>query len=307
MWIYVYPNNTETEITNAYIGIPFPESITLDKSSISLTTVWQTEQLTATLTPTPCDQSVTWSSDDTTIATVSTTGLVTCVTPWECTITATTVNNLTATCSVETGWTPWANTVAYYPLNSTSTVNDMSGNNKTMTNEWMTFWTYAWVDCWNSKTGYLERGSCIFTGTWEFTLNVWLYRDYDSWGYENAIMIGQWWGDASLWVWVYNDTVYTFWWNGDHNSGYTMNTGQWYNVVVTRTGNTGTIYVNWVSRWSGSVSFNPTTWATNIGSWFWGWSKRPGYMSEYIMEDKCWSSTEVADYFNQAKSLYGVS
>ena len=100
MWIYVYPNNTETEITNLYVGIPFPSRITLDKSYISLTTVGQTEQLTATLTPTICDQSVTWSSDDTTIATVSTTGLVTCVTPWECTITATTVNGLTATCSV---------------------------------------------------------------------------------------------------------------------------------------------------------------------------------------------------------------
>ncbi len=100
MWVYLYPNNTETELKNAYIGIPNPTSIVLDKSSISLTTIWQTEQLTATIEPTVSDKTITWSSDDTTIATVSTTGLVTCVTPWTCTITATTVNGLTASCSV---------------------------------------------------------------------------------------------------------------------------------------------------------------------------------------------------------------
>jgi len=100
MWVYLYPNNTETELKNAYIWIPNPTSIVLDKSSISLTTIWQTEQLTATIEPTLSDHSITWSSDDTTVATVSTTGLVTCVTPWECTITATTVNGLTASCSV---------------------------------------------------------------------------------------------------------------------------------------------------------------------------------------------------------------
>jgi uncharacterized protein YjdB len=71
----------QKELKNAYIGIPNPESITLDKSYISLTTVGQTEQLTATIEPTVSDHSVTWSSDDTSVATVSTTGLVTCVNP----------------------------------------------------------------------------------------------------------------------------------------------------------------------------------------------------------------------------------
>lgn len=100
MALYVYPSNVETELKNAYIGIPYPESISLDKSSISLTTIWQTEQLTATIEPTVSDKTITWTSSDNTIATVSSSWLVTCVTPWECTITATTVNGLTATCSV---------------------------------------------------------------------------------------------------------------------------------------------------------------------------------------------------------------
>ena len=48
--------------------------VTLDKSSITLTTVGQTEQLTATISPANAeDTAVTWSSSDTNIATVSTT------------------------------------------------------------------------------------------------------------------------------------------------------------------------------------------------------------------------------------------
>lgn len=131
MWVYLYPNNTETEISNAYIGIPSPESITLDKNSISLTTIWQTEQLTATFTPDVCDKSVTWSSDDTTVATVSTSWLVTCVTPWTCTITATTVNGLTASCSVAEWRLPSIYQEVEYIENSSS---------------------WPWIDLWHKPT-----------------------------------------------------------------------------------------------------------------------------------------------------------
>lgn len=78
---------------------PIPATaITLDKTSISLTTAGQTEQITAILTPADSTSTVSWTSSNTSIATVSSTWLVTCVTPWNCTITATTDNGLTATC-----------------------------------------------------------------------------------------------------------------------------------------------------------------------------------------------------------------
>lgn len=48
-------------------------------------------------------------------------------------------------------WTPWANTVAYYPLNSTSQWNDMKGMgtayNLATSHTAPTYWTYQWVDC----------------------------------------------------------------------------------------------------------------------------------------------------------------
>ena len=48
--------------------------VTLDKSSINLTTAGDTEQLTATISPNNAeDTAVTWGSSDTTVATVSNT------------------------------------------------------------------------------------------------------------------------------------------------------------------------------------------------------------------------------------------
>ena len=78
--------------------------ITLSSSSLSLTQAWQTAQLT--VTPNPASvwaQWYQWRSSDTTIATVNSSGLVTCVTPGECVITCTAVATWdTDTCSIVT-------------------------------------------------------------------------------------------------------------------------------------------------------------------------------------------------------------
>lgn len=96
--MYVYVNET-VHVTG----------ISLNKNSIKLTTAWQTQQLTATITPANADdQTVSWSSSNTSIATVSNTGLVTCVTPWTATITATTNDGgYTASCFIRE-WLPSA-------------------------------------------------------------------------------------------------------------------------------------------------------------------------------------------------------
>lgn len=64
--------------------------------------VWKTEQLTATIAPSNATiKTVTWSSSNTSIATVSSTGLITFKAVGTCTITVTTTDwNKTATCSV---------------------------------------------------------------------------------------------------------------------------------------------------------------------------------------------------------------
>ena len=175
MWIYVYPNNTETEITNLYVGMPFPNRITLNKSSISLTTVGQTEQLTATLTPTPCDQSITWSSDAPRIATVDQNWLVTCEIPWTATITATTVNGLTATCGVtasrlpsayqevewiESDWGQYIDT--WVKASNTISTELVMRPNTSYTSEYAIFW-----DAWSASALFLMEYQ------WNYRLHNW--------------------------------------------------------------------------------------------------------------------------------------
>ena len=72
-------------------------AITLNTTSISLQTIGATSQLTAATTP--AGGNVTWSSSNTSVATVSSTGLVTSVAYGSATITAT-AGSVSATCSV---------------------------------------------------------------------------------------------------------------------------------------------------------------------------------------------------------------
>lgn len=72
-------------------------NITLNTNSLSFATLNSTQQLTATTTPT--GGGVTWTSSNTSVATVSATGLVTAIGYGNATITATS-GNVSATCSV---------------------------------------------------------------------------------------------------------------------------------------------------------------------------------------------------------------
>lgn len=316
MWIYVYPNNTETEITNLYIGIPFPESITLDKNSIAMDTVGQTEQLTATLSPTPCDQSITWSSDDTTIATVSTSWLVTCVTPWECTITATTVNGLTATCGVtdQSWWQPWANTILYMPLDSTNTVNDLSSNSNNWTISWtVTFWTNLWVDCGAFlNSGYITIPYSSSMNTTNITISCWcaIASGYGS---------NNWWIIAktalSNWHWPYhiaNLSNFRFSINRDalsmDEAMFNWN-NQWVYITCDYNGTTAHVYKNGVLIDSDSYTYD-ISWDTNplvLWAYYSSNYKMNWFLSRVIIENKIRTAQEVADYYNQTKSLYGIS
>ena len=72
--------------------------ITLNKTALALTK-GGTETLTATVDPTDADGTVSWSSDDVTVATVDSNGKVTAVAPGTATITAT-IGSKSATCTV---------------------------------------------------------------------------------------------------------------------------------------------------------------------------------------------------------------
>ena len=79
-----------------------PVSITLDKTSLEFDELWQTYRLTATVYPSNAtNKSVTWTSSNTSVATVSSTGVVLAVGTGKATITAKTINGISATCEVK--------------------------------------------------------------------------------------------------------------------------------------------------------------------------------------------------------------
>jgi len=86
--------------TEVWPGVVLVTGVTVSPSTLSIY-AGHTSTLTATVTPSDADDtSVTWSSSNTSVATVSTAGLVTAKKAGSCTITATASSGVTATCAV---------------------------------------------------------------------------------------------------------------------------------------------------------------------------------------------------------------
>lgn len=93
--------NFELNVTGTKAAIVLPTGITLDRELVE-SAIDSEFTLTATLTPdnvTEAESKLTWTTSDATIATVAD-GKVKCLAPGEAVITATTINNLTAKCTV---------------------------------------------------------------------------------------------------------------------------------------------------------------------------------------------------------------
>ena len=315
MGVYLYPNNTETELKNAYIWIPNPTSIVLDKSSIILTTIWQTEQLTATLTPTPCDQSITWSTSDGTIATVSTSWLVTCVTPWECTITATTVNNLTATCGVtdQSWWQPTANTLWYINMNQSDAVfTDTQWH--TVTNNGIVYNASGVSEwCWYNNSDWKRLYSDFNVGEsfpTSFTIMAFMKPTGTHYTNDHPMWISL--ADASSKVtygigFSQSNSQVQFNRLRENISRWTQSysyspLNTWHHYALTYDGSTVKGYIDW----SQVANFGAS--GSGSGLWPYGWltvfgrnhdnytNTIQGYVDEAIVEDKVWTAQEIQDY-----------
>ena len=287
--------------------------VILNESSISLTTVGDTYQLTATVSPNDAtDKSVTWSSSDQSVATVSSTWLVTCVTPWTATITVTTTDWwFTATCDVDGWWwQPWANTVCYFPLD-TDFEDTVTWTALTWYNS-ATIWTLWTVSCLDltSSNSYLDWtistlpqwGQARTNMFWVYYPSYWNYPAYWYWSWVNTQ------GD---WVFKMDQSEWPVWsqyWKALICWAGTVSTWQWYHIAITVNGSTEQkMYINWVYKVSTAWSVN-TNWTTlYLGKAPWGNNYLNWYLSKFIIEDKVRTAQEISDYFDLTKWDYWIS
>ena len=138
-------------------------AITLNTNSISLQSIGATSQLTATTTP--AGGNVTWSSSNTSVATVSSTGLVTSVAYGSATITAS-AGSVSATCSVVVAQATCTGITATYTQSGTVYDSDTLDSLKTdlvVTATWSNSTTTTLTDSDYTLSGTLATGTSTVT------------------------------------------------------------------------------------------------------------------------------------------------
>ena len=214
-------------------------------------------------------------------------------------------------------WLPWENTIAYYPLDSNTTVNDASRNNRNLTNNGTTFWVYQWVD-----SGYIN-GNMYFT--WistpsNITINIrynlrhksenyhliaWLRYGVSNTNAYWLLMTGEFAGRPNWqWFWIqYNNssTADNYYWL----TNWMISTEWvWYNWVLTYDWATLKIYTNWVLSTSASSSMSNAR--DTIMLW-WSPENSQVNLSNVIFEDKVRTADEISNYYNSTKANYWIS
>ena len=215
------------------------------------------------------------------------------------------------------GWQPWANTVAYRPLNSTTTVNDQSWNNYNLTQTWGSFGTYSGVDCFYngwSTTGYFNLTSAPLIPSGNASRTISLWTNFSSL-----------WSRYVLSYWSQNGT-----WRGlnlQTTSSYSFvniiwKTLRWPNIsigvrylhTITTEWNEIKYYVNWVLQATNTdTTINTNAITSSLpfrlmrvnNSTSTSYQTR-WYLSEVIIENKARTEQEIQDYYNQIKSNYGL-
>lgn len=202
---------------------------------------------------------------------------------------------------------PWANTIAYYPLNSTTTNTDQSWHWNTLTNQWAVFWTYGGVNCANTTGKSLYWGITNLP-TWNSarTISVWANAQASS-----SWMAIYWYGNNSTHKRCVAYRTTSSWWaiyfshyNDDIVTSVAMNTNKWYLLTYTYDGTTAKWYINWALAWSVSISLNTASSNLVISWWGAGNETFTGYISEFILENKARTADEISKYYNWTKANY---
>jgi len=202
---------------------------------------------------------------------------------------------------------PWANTIAYYPLETNA--NDFSGNNRNWTGNSMSYTTDWTIQVANFNWGYITLPT-VWTLN-NVTVNLWFKSTQTtSWEFP-MVFLAPTSDNKNLSFALTSGLVYVYRWNG--SSVYSIHSWdrladwQWHNITTTINSTTQTLYADGVLKSSGSCNYAIER-AGRSALWKNIWnSGNPiyrGYMSNVIIENKARTADEISNYYNSTKSKY---
>lgn len=207
-------------------------------------------------------------------------------------------------------WRVNSSTLAYYPLSPTTTVNDFSGNNKTLTIQWtMLFWNYQWIDCasFQNSWAWLQNTTVKPTTPQVCTISFWAFCNTTSDHFN--IFFSIWYDRNNMYSWwrnYYNSRVCIWelaWWAESIISWFTFHNAR-HLVTFVWEWSTAKLYVDWTYV----TAYTPSIWDV---TWLYIWvnpnttsERMTWYMSQFILEDRSWTATMVKDYYDSTKKNY---
>lgn len=235
----------------------------------------------------------------------------------------------------EQWWQPWANTIFYYDFENNT--NDSSWNNHNITVfSWMWYETVWWQEVAKVTNAswyiQIDPSWTSWIGSWDFAISFWFYP-----------VTVPWWGTwrYPMLFWIYDANSPYGWptiffdpndrnghWdciyfrmrgNGssyEHPSTTTASSlyNGWHHVVMTRNSGNVSCYIDNVleTSWSwDTISFPTSSYSAYLFS-RWDYADQTRWTTwakadKYIFESKARTVQEISDYYNQTKSLYGIS
>lgn len=220
------------------------------------------------------------------------------------------------------GWKPWANTIAYFPLENNS--NECSWKTVTSSDSIVSYSTLWGVKCANVSSNWgITCTTSIFDWSSSYTEQTISFRLY-----QNAL---PWWTSRWAFEWE-KQSYYSFYFLCRSNNVYryewvnawatvdvsipSSDIWTWVYFTLVNSSSWKYMYKNGVLIWSWTWSSRPRgSWPYSYEqtnkilcsrSWLNDWQSLNWWLRELIFEKKCRTSQEIQDYYNLTKSTYGL-
>lgn len=240
-------------------------SIELDKSAIYFSQVWDTEQITATYLPANAFDSLTWSSSNTSVATVSQSWLATCVSLGNCVITCSAQRwNVSATCDVVkmtevtmtntwlSTWVNWGSCVLFTTTQAWYYRVSWSLQSGGAQQYWVSWWTLiSWNESAHTFYGQTSIDCIRYIPAWIDVTLTW-------WDVGNASNLRSAYWFSAQYYWDYNPAEKTYSYSYDFsNKSISDMQDDWWTLKT----------ASWVSSWDNWVKYSWWNYLWNSPTW----------------------------------------